>query len=287
MPFVKILRVLVVLILLGCVGLYGADYLGADRFEQRHQDLLKSMHHMADQTATEQYKRTDLADLPPLVRQYLEKAAPLDQPKAELTRVWQKGRIKTTEDSSWSDFEAREHITLSTRQMVWAAKADLAPLTKLYILTSKLTDSARVDSWLWGLLEVSDRKGQVIRAYLMLRWLAEAVWHPHALLPGPDLKWERTVKKIGSGRAARVSLTQDGITVSGTFLFAASKGAPFFFLADPGPFAELRIRRFFCRYSDWRKEQGTYIPFRMEQGTRYMVSDRSMLEIELLKLEKP
>jgi hypothetical protein len=227
-----------------------------------------------------------MACLPPVVSQYLEKAVPRKQTKGELTRVWQKGRIRLTEDSSWSDFTASEHITFSNRQMVWAAEVQLFPMTRLYILTSNLKDSARVDSWLWGLLKASEKKGQVIRAYLMLRWLAEAVWHPEDLLPGPGLKWQQEVKKIGRAKAARVILSQGEIKVSGNFLFASDKGAPFFFMADPGPFSELRTHRFFCRYFDWRREHGALIPFRMEQGVRHGVSDDTRLQIELLRMQK-
>ena len=110
------------------------------------------------------------------------------------------------EDSSWDDFTSRQISSVDPPRLVWAAEAEWAPLLPVMTLTAYTGDKGFVRSYFWGLVEGFENQGLVIKAYLMQRWLGEAVWYPDALLPSARLRWEKADTKVKGVKVARVIL---------------------------------------------------------------------------------
>ncbi len=73
----------------------------------------------------------------------------------------------------------------------------------------------RLRAALFGLVTVADLRGTLDRAQgELLRFLAEAVWYPTALLPGQGVSWE-----AADAQCARATLTDGAVTVSLDFSF--------------------------------------------------------------------
>ena len=170
--------------------------------------------------------------------------------------ITEKGRIMMAEDSSWDDFTSRQISSVDPPRLVWAAEAEWAPLLPVMTLTAYTGDKGFVRSYFWGLVEGFENQGLVIKAYLMQRWLGEAVWYPDALLPSARLRWEKADTKVKGVKVARVILEDDGIKVSGQFFFGRRRRAHCFSWATN------------CPSAIWRASAGIASTFRLAQARR-------------------
>lgn len=268
-----------VLIILAVGGATVASWLGAPKFEKKTQDAFARLEKDIAKGAGGTYSIAGASGLPQIVRQYLEKAMPASGEKISHLSLICQGRIKVTEDASWDDFQARQVISSRPPQLVWAGQTRYAPLMPLMIMSSYVAGRGLVESHLWGQVEMFKNQGELIKGYMMLRWLGESVWHPDCLLPDKGVRWEEVKAATGGTKQARVYLTDGGLTVSGVFIFPARGGAPMLFLSDGKPFVEFAVDRWYCSYSDWRRQGKFQVPFQLVQGTRHGIGDDRRLEI--------
>ena len=233
------------------------------------------------------YSPADLEGLPPVMRAYLQKAMPPSGPRTRRVSLKLSGETRVTEDASWDAFTARQETTANPPQTVWAGEIDYAPLVPLMTLNTFYDGTSMVQSYLWGLSNTFTNQGEVIQAYLMQRWLGEALWHPDSLLPGQGLRWLEAEPPIPAAQAAKVEFTVAGLTVSGRFIFPAGGGAPMLFLGDELPFRPYAGQRWYCQYSDWRQQDGRQVPFSLTQGVRRGAGDdqRHRIKVESISYE--
>ena len=233
------------------------------------------------------YSPADLEEVPPVMRAYLQKAMPPGGSRTRRVRLALSGETKVTEESSWDRFTARQEITANPPQTVWAGEIDYAPLIPLMTLNTFYDGTSMVRSYLWGLSNTFTNQGEVIQAYLMQRWLGEAVWYPDALLPDENLRWKEEETATKAVKTARVEFTLAGLTVSGRFIFPAGGGAPMLFLGDSLPFDRFADQRWYCSYSDWRRQDGRQVPFSLTQGVRRGAGDdqRHRIKVESITYE--
>ncbi len=272
---------ILILILIAIGAAYWAQRVGKPEFEAMADQLFEAVDTQAAQTM---YSKADFEQVPEVAVEYLKRALPEVGVRTRVVRITETGRIKMAEDSSWDDFSSRQMSGVDPPRLVWAAEADWAPLMPVMTLMAYTGEKGFVRSYFWGMVEGFANGGLVIKAYLMQRWLGEAVWYPDALLPSARLRWERADTKVKGVKVARVILEDDGIKVSGQFFFGGG-GAPMFFLGDPLPFGHLAGQRWYCQYSDWRRQGDRQIPFELIQGVREGISDDRRLEITLQSID--
>ena len=266
-------------------AMFAASVVGRSDFEQKAQAIFEAVVQASDKRKAENYLPADFKGIPPSALAYLQKAMPLSGPRITQLMVEQHGQTKMSEDASWDDFKARQMITQNPPQMAWAAEAEYGPLMPVMTLTTYTNGSGSIQSYLWGLMDMFSNRGEMIKRYLMLRWLAEAVWHPDALLPSHRLRWEAAKPPTPSLEASRVVLQDGGLSVSGLFIFTSRGGAPMMFLADAASASQFAGRRWYCRYSDWRRQGKLQIPFAMVQGVRSGISDDVRLRLKVDAIE--
>lgn len=278
-----ILGIIVLALIIG--AMFTASIVGRSDFEQKAQATFAAMGQAVGEQKSGNYSAADFKGIPPSALAYLQKAMPPGGPRIARLMVKQHGRIKVAEDASWDDFTARQMITQNPPQMAWAAEAEYGPLMPMMTLIAYTNGSGSIRSYLWGLMDIFSSRGETIKRYLMLRWLAEAVWHPDALLPSQKLGWEAAKPPTPSLEACRVVLQDGGLRVSGRFIFTSRGGAPMMFLADAASPAQVAGQRWYCRYSDWRRQGKLQMPFAMVQGVRSGVSDDVRLKLKVDAIE--
>lgn len=233
------------------------------------------------------YSAADLEGLPPVMRAYLQEALPPGGPRTRRVSLKLSGQTKVTEDASWDDFIARQEMTANPPQSVWAGEIDYAPLIPMMTLNTFYDGTSMVRSYLWGLANTFSNEGEMIQAYFMQRWLAEALWHPDSLLPRDGLVWKEAEPPSPATKAARVEFSVAGLTVAGVFVFPAEGNAPRLFLGDELPFRPYAGQRWYCQYADWRTQDGRKIPFSLTQGVRRGAGDdpRQRIKVESITYE--
>ena len=139
-----------------------------------------------------QFTRDDLDDLPDPVRRYLSSVLPTDRSSVDSIRIQQDGELRLGDASSpWRSFTATQHVTVDPPGFFWDASIRLAPLVSVGVRDLYRDGNGSASVSLFGVVPVdgADPSPELNEAEL-LRYLAEAVWYPTALLPSEGVTWE-------------------------------------------------------------------------------------------------
>jgi hypothetical protein len=225
------------------------------RFAARRRALVADL--LADAEGhSDAFSSADAADLPAPVRRYLNGALTEGQTHASAVRLRQRGSLRLGDgERSWRSFTATQHVTTRPPGFVWDARV------RLFGVPVRVVDRFRrgEGSLRARLLDVvpvatADPSPGMNEGEL-LRYLAEAVWYPTALLPGRGVEWEAV-----DDRSARATLESGGVTASVVFHFA--DGAVERVTADRYRREEGGHRAWTGRFSDYRERNGRRVPLR-------------------------
>lgn len=156
--------------------------------------------------------------LPPPVARYLRMALPPGLAIEEV-RISQTGELRTDPaGDGWMSFEAEHIVVPPAIGFLWNARVKIAPLLHVRVRDAFVdgVGSGHV-SFLSALPVGGVTGGLEVNSGSLHRYLAEAVWYPTALLPGPHLQWTAS-----DATAALATLTVDTLSVSLEFRFADS-----------------------------------------------------------------
>ncbi|MGH6914569.1 MAG: DUF6544 family protein, partial [Geminicoccales bacterium] len=154
--------------------------------------------------------------LPDPVARYLASALRDGQPPIEQAELQQRGELRAQPEASrWSAFSARHLARPMAVSFLWNASV-LAPLgARVRVIDSYVggTGSGRVS--LYSTIRLGMESGTPeLDAGALLRYLAESVWFPTALLPESGVAWTAI-----DAATALATLTDGAATVSLEFRF--------------------------------------------------------------------
>lgn len=133
----------------------------------------------------------ELASLPEVVQRYLRHALVDGQRRIRVTRLRQRGILRTsTRSPRWLSFDAEQVIAPLARGFLWVARVRLLPWISLQIRDCFMDGRGVGEIRLFSSLRIAADHGcpQLDEADLH-RYLAEAVWSPTALLPSSGVRW--------------------------------------------------------------------------------------------------
>lgn len=140
----------------------------------------------------ETFATGDVAGLPEPVCEYFENVLDDGQAYVDAVRLEQAGTLRAGDASSpWRPFTARQYVTVDPPGFLWDAAVDIAPLVSLRIRDSYRDGDGSASISLGGVLPIdgADPSPELNEGEL-LRYLAEAVWYPTALLPSEGVAWD-------------------------------------------------------------------------------------------------
>lgn len=196
---------------------------------------------------------------------YLRRVLQPGQAPIRAARLTQEGTLRTRPHSSrWMRFEALQVIDPQAIAFAWDARVHVAPLVHLRVRDAfrEGRGSARVD--LLSMIRLGHDAGSPeLDAGALDRYLAEAVWFPTALLPGPHLRWSAIDE-----RKALATLSSHGTTVSLEFHFnredeVATIYTPQRWFRQGGKYRELPWEG---RFFGYRERSGLLVPAEGEVG---------------------
>jgi hypothetical protein len=158
----------------------------------------------------------DLEALPDPVRRYLSSVLPTDRSSVDTARIEQDGELRLGDASSpWKSFAATHHVTVDPPGFFWDASIRLAPFVSVDVhdLYRGGDGSARVS--LFGVVPIDGATpSPELNEAELLRYLAEAVWYPTALVPGDGVTWDPI-----DDRTARATIEYGDVAASLEFSF--------------------------------------------------------------------
>ncbi len=159
----------------------------------------------------------ELDALPPPVARYFRYALTDGQPLIRSARIITAGEFNSSQgEPSWAPFQATQVYSAQPPGFVWDAAIRMAPLTDVRVRDAYAAGHGSMLGTMLGVIPVVDQRGAPeLNAGALLRYLAEAVWLPTALLPSMGVQWTPL-----DDRSALATLTDAGTTVSLEFHFA-------------------------------------------------------------------
>lgn len=154
--------------------------------------------------------------LPAPVRRYLELAIEPGRAPVRSALIRHEGEFRLSDaEDSWRPFTSTQFVTTHPPGFDWDARIQMLPGVTVFVRDGYVLGEGGLRAALFGLIPVMTVKGsaEIARGQL-LRYLAEAMWYPPALLPGGGVTWTPLDE-----RSARATLRDGAVEASAEFRF--------------------------------------------------------------------
>ncbi|WP_435157345.1 DUF6920 family protein [Haladaptatus sp. DFWS20] len=186
------------------------------RFENTINNRIDNLRKAANPIRSQVFSRDDLEGLPAPVQRYFNNVLIDGQPYVESVQLRQQGefRLDDTEDS-WKPLDATQHFTVDPPGFVWDARIEMVPFISARVLDMYQRGEGILRAKVLSTVPVAEvGPNPEMNSGKLLRYLAESVWFPTALLPSQGVEWD-TIDR----RSARATLENAGATASLVFYF--------------------------------------------------------------------
>jgi hypothetical protein len=186
------------------------------RIARLHERLAGDLVAGASSEAEGVFAPGDLDGVPAPARRYFEAVIDEGRPYVRSVRLEQRGEFRMGDsERSWRPMTATQHYTVDPPGFVWSATVRALPFVPVRVLDAYDHGSGVLRARLLSTVTVADvGPDEEMNEGELVRYLAEAVWFPTALLPAEGVEWEAV-----DDRSARATLEDGGNTASVTFHF--------------------------------------------------------------------
>ena len=211
------------------------------------------------------YDQKELEGLPAPVQRFFRAVLKDGQAIVAAVKLSQQGQFNMNElEDKWSPFTATQVVTTQRLGFDWDARIQMTPGVNAFVHDTYLSGEGSLHASLLGLFTVAKMSGSPENNQgELLRFFAEALWYPTALLPSQGVRWEAI-----DDNSARATLTDGTTTVSGVFQFNAD-GTIATFRADARYRDEKTAMPWSGRFWDYAVRDRMLIPLKGEVGWEY------------------
>lgn len=205
------------------------------------------------------YDAVEILGLPAPVRRYFERALSHGQPIIRSVELSQSGTFNLSlVTPQWKPFKARQHVTTARPGFVWDATILMFPAVPVRVVDAYIAGIGMLRPAILGLFALGavQGKGEIARGELM-RYFAEAVWYPTALLPSQGVVWQAV-----DDRSARATISDGEVSLTLLFRFG-----PDGLVAEVHADARggmvgntVVMMPWHCRMSEYRQQDGMLVP---------------------------
>lgn len=191
---------------------------GAKRWQSNTRDLHAEMETARLPIIPESYDPRELENLPPPVQHYFHAVLKEGQPLVAAVSVEHTGTFNMSETGEqWKPFKSTQRVITQRPGFVWDALIGMAPAMNVFVHDAYVVGEGVLTAKLFGLLTVMEQPStpELVQGELM-RFFAEGVWYPTALLPSQGVVWEAI-----DDTQASATLTDGTTTVKLVFQFDA------------------------------------------------------------------
>ena len=196
----------------------GALLYGVKQWQARMKALQTKMQAAQSFFTPKKYDSGELDNLPLPVQRYFRTVLREGQRLIAAVSVEHTGTFNVSETGEqWQPFTSTQQVITRRPGFIWDARIRLAPAVNIFVLDAYVTGEGILTAEPFGLVTVMYQPStpELGQGELM-RFLAEAVWYPTALLPSQGVVWEA----VGDSQA-QATLNDSPVTVTLLFHFDA------------------------------------------------------------------
>ena len=208
------------------------------------------------------YDQKEIEGLPVPVQRFFRAVLKDGQAIVATVKLTQQGQFNLNEmKDKWSKFTATQLFITQRLGFDWDARIQMAPGLNAFVHDTYLLGAGNLHASLLGLFTLAKMHNTPeLNQGELLRFLAEAVWYPTALLPSQGVRW-----KAINDTSAHATLTDGGTTVSLVFNFN-SEGAIATIRAEGRYRDKLTAMPWIGRFGEYSTRNGMLIPLKGEVG---------------------
>ncbi len=137
---------------------------------------------------------TARASLPEIVRAFALRGGARPEALAPVVTLTQETEMRLQRGGSWQPMAARQVIVTGAPGFVWTATQRKGSLAMVRVVDSFVDGSGWLSARLLGSIPVASASGPDTDIGEAMRYLAELVWAPDAILGNPDLIWRQVAE---------------------------------------------------------------------------------------------
>jgi len=151
-----------------------------------------------------------LEGVPPAAARYFRFALTEGQPLVRTALIEHAGTFLMKLGGRRSRFTSRQLFSARRPAFVWDARIHMVPLVPMMVRDSYLSGRGGILGRMGGLVTVVNQAGAPeLASGALMRWLAEAIWFPTALLPSNGVEWEAAEDGM-----ARATIRDGGVSAT-------------------------------------------------------------------------
>ena len=194
----------------------GLSAYGAARWADSTHRLLARLEDGRVPATVTRYDAAELDGLPAPVQRYFRAVLTDGQPIITAVTFEMAGSFNlSVTGEQWKAFSSRQHVIIRRPGFVWDARIAMLPGVTVRVVDSYIAGQGLLRAAILGLFKVADLSGdgEIARGELM-RFFAEAVWYPTALLPSQGVRWAAV-----DARSAKATMADGRLTLTLLFRF--------------------------------------------------------------------
>lgn len=249
-----------IVVVVGLGLAYAAAFaFGAWRWSVASGELLAKLDAGRVPPTISRYHATELEDLPTSVQRFFRAALTDGKPIVTAVTLTQNGlfNMSATADQ-WKPFTATQQFTTARPGFVWNANITLFPGMPASVVDAFIAGNGLLRPTILGLFGLGTLQGtgEIARGEL-LRYFAESVWFPTALLPSQGVVWQ-----AADDTSAQATMTDGPISVTMLFRFGTDELITSVYVegrATTGGTATV-LMPWECRMSNTQTRAGMHVP---------------------------
>ncbi|MFZ2161350.1 MAG: DUF6544 family protein [Sideroxyarcus sp.] len=162
------------------------------------------------------YDAHELEGLPVPVQRYFRAALTDGQPIISAVAIDMAGTFNMSPTGEqWKSFTSRQRVVTRRPGFLWDARISMLPGLTVRVVDSYIAGKGLLHVAILGLFTVADISGggEIARGEFM-RYFAETLWYPTALLPSQGVRWEAV-----DDRSANATIVDGPLTLTLLFRF--------------------------------------------------------------------
>ena len=201
------------------IATVGLTELGSARWTDTTQSLTARLDagRVSPASATQvHFDVRELEGLPAPVQRYFQVALTPGQAIVSAATIQMSGTFNMyATGEQWKPFKSLQRVTTRRPGFLWDARISMMPGLTVRVVDSYITGSGLLKASILGLFTMADMQGggDIARGEFM-RYFAEAVWYPTALLPSQGVRWEAVDE-----HAASATMVDDSLSLTLLYRF--------------------------------------------------------------------
>lgn len=206
------------------------------------------------------YDARELEALPAPVQRHFRAVLKDGQPVITAVTIEMAGTFNMSPTGEqWKPFTSRQRVTTRRPGFLWDAKIAMLPGVNVRVVDSYIVGEGLLRAKVQGLVTMAEQQGDgdIARGEFM-RWFAEVLWYPTALLPSQGVRWEAV-----DDHSANATLVDGPVSLTLLFRFNEAGLITSFRAEARGGMVgdKLVMAPWEGRWSNYRTVDGVQVPF--------------------------